>query len=104
MRVRSAVCFAIAAVGVMTLPSVALGASAGPNVRVTVDNGAQGPYESADQLSGGTYTDTVLQRCGMDRRLSRAARPSLGTQFMGPLYYPQAVFDRDLHVARTRPC
>lgn len=69
MRVRSAVCFAIAALGVVMLPSVALGSSSSPNVRVTVDNGSQGPYQSADQLSGGTYTDAVLQRCGIDRRM-----------------------------------
>jgi hypothetical protein len=43
--------------------------SAGGNVRVTVDNGSQGPYLSADQLSGGTYTDAVLARCGHDRRM-----------------------------------
>jgi hypothetical protein len=63
------VCFAIAVMGVVMLPSVALGATAGPNVRVTVDNGAQGPYLSADQMAGGTYTDGVLQRCGVDRRM-----------------------------------
>jgi hypothetical protein len=43
--------------------------SAGGNVRVTVDNGANGSYLSADQLAGGTYTDAVLQRCGIDRRM-----------------------------------
>jgi hypothetical protein len=37
-------------------------------VRVTVDNGTQGAYKSADQLSGGSYTDAVLTRCGTDRR------------------------------------
>jgi hypothetical protein len=69
MRVRSAACVAVAVVGVVMLPSVALGSSSSPNVRVTVDNGSQGPYQSADQLSGGTYTDAVLQRCGIDRRM-----------------------------------
>ncbi len=43
--------------------------SAGPNVRVTVDNGANGSYLSADQLGGGSYTDSVLMRCGIDRRM-----------------------------------
>src|SRR5215469_12639235 len=43
------------------------GASAGPNVRVTNDQG--GSYRSADQLAGGTYTDGVLARCGIDRRM-----------------------------------
>lgn len=42
--------------------------TAGANVRVTVDNGTNGSYVSADQLAGGTYTDAVLQRCGTDRR------------------------------------
>jgi hypothetical protein len=37
-------------------------------VRVTNDNGSNGSYLSADQLSGGSYTDAVLQRCGVDRR------------------------------------
>jgi hypothetical protein len=40
--------------------------AAGTNVRVTVDQGSV--YLSADQLAGGTYTDAVLQRCGIDRR------------------------------------
>jgi hypothetical protein len=48
------------------LPASAAGPSAGPNVRVTVDDGSV--YTSADQLSGGTYTDAVLRRCGTDRR------------------------------------
>lgn len=42
--------------------------TAGVNMRVTVDNGSNGSYVSADQLAGGTYTDAVLQRCGTDRR------------------------------------
>ena len=42
--------------------------AAGANLRVTVDNGTNGSYVSADQLVGGTYTDAVLQRCGTDRR------------------------------------
>src|SRR5262249_57087799 len=42
-------------------------ASAGANVRVTVDTGST--YVSADKLAGGTYTDAVLQRCGVDRRM-----------------------------------
>jgi BNR/Asp-box repeat protein len=43
------------------------GPSAAANVRVTVDQG--GTYVSADKLSGGTYTDAVLARCGVDRRM-----------------------------------
>jgi hypothetical protein len=43
--------------------------AASANVRVTVDNGSQGSYVSADQLGGtGTYTDATLQRCGVDKR------------------------------------
>ncbi len=41
--------------------------SAGANVRVTVDQGST--YVSADQLAGGGYTDGVLSRCGIDRRM-----------------------------------
>ncbi len=43
------------------------GPAAGPNVRVTVDTGST--YMSADQLAGGSYTDGVLARCGVDRRM-----------------------------------
>jgi len=38
------------------------------NVRVTHDNPGGGGYVSADQMAGGTYTDSVLTRCGTDRR------------------------------------
>jgi hypothetical protein len=41
--------------------------TAGANVRVTVDAGST--YISFDQLAGGSYTDAVLQRCGVDRRM-----------------------------------
>jgi hypothetical protein len=41
--------------------------SAGANARVTVDQA--GAYVSADQLAGGSYTDGVLARCGVDRRM-----------------------------------
>jgi hypothetical protein len=62
------ICGAVAAVALVSpaLPASASGPSAGTNVRVTVDTGSV--YQSADQLSGGTYTDAVLQRCGTDRR------------------------------------
>src|SRR5438270_8480693 len=40
----------------------------GSNVRVTVDQGST--YVSADVLGGsGAYTDAVLTRCGVDRRM-----------------------------------
>jgi len=41
--------------------------SPGANVRVTVDTGSA--YKSADQLAGGSYSDGVLTRCGVDRRM-----------------------------------
>jgi hypothetical protein len=70
MRARSVlICGAAAAAAALAFPSgagAAPGPSAGPNVRVTVDQG--GAYKSADQLAGGTYTDAVLTRCGIDRR------------------------------------
>src|SRR5215467_3119479 len=43
------------------------GPMAGQNTRLTVDQ--NGSYVSADQLSGGSYTDAVLARCGIDRRM-----------------------------------
>ena len=49
-----------------TIGAVAATPTAGTNVRVTVDTGSV--YLSADQIAGGTYTDAVLQRCGIDRR------------------------------------
>ncbi|HUZ51775.1 MAG TPA: sialidase family protein [Streptosporangiaceae bacterium] len=36
-------------------------------MRVTVDQGSA--YVSADQMAGGTYSDGVLSRCGVDRRM-----------------------------------
>jgi hypothetical protein len=63
LRIASACALFIAA-GSMVL----LAASAGTNVRVTVDVGSS--YVSADQLGGtGTYSDGVLTRCGTDRRM-----------------------------------
>ena len=72
MGARSALICGAVAVAALAYPGVAAaasGPSAGANVRVTVDDGSQGAYQSADQLSGGTYTDTVLTRCGRDRRM-----------------------------------
>jgi hypothetical protein len=54
---------------VLAFGAVAGAQTASGNVRVTVDNGANGAYVSADQLAGGTYSDVVLQRCGVDRRM-----------------------------------
>ena len=68
MRKRLCVALALFA-GSLVFGAVAGAQTAGGNVRVTVDNGANGPYLSADQLAGGTYTDAVLQRCGIDRRM-----------------------------------
>jgi hypothetical protein len=59
---------ALLAAGVYTATTAAAaGPSAGSNVRVTVDQGSS--YKSADQLAGGSYTDGVLSRCGVDRRM-----------------------------------
>ncbi|HEX6491411.1 MAG TPA: sialidase family protein [Gaiellaceae bacterium] len=60
---------ALAGAALLVLSAVAGAQTVSPNVRVTVDNGTNGPYLSADQLAGGTYTDAVLQRCGIDRRM-----------------------------------
>jgi hypothetical protein len=68
MRKRLCATLALLATA-LVFGSVAGAQNAGGNVRVTVDNGASGPYLSADQLAGGTYTDAVLQRCGIDRRM-----------------------------------
>ena len=58
----------VAAAAAALSSSGAYGApSAAANVRVTKD--ADTTYISADQLAGGSYTDTVLQRCGHDRRM-----------------------------------
>jgi hypothetical protein len=70
MRPRSVlICGAVAAVALVSpaLPASASTPTAGANVRVTVDQG--GAYKSADQLAGGMYTDAVLARCGIDRRM-----------------------------------
>jgi hypothetical protein len=71
MRPKLVVGFTLINVLILTLslPGSVLGvASAAANVRVTVDQG--GTYVSADQLGGtGTYTDSVLSRCGTDRRM-----------------------------------
>ncbi|TAN34901.1 exo-alpha-sialidase [bacterium] len=53
---------------VVVLAQASPGAAGPPaNIRVTHDAGSV--YLSADQLSGGTYTDTTLVRCGTDRRM-----------------------------------
>jgi hypothetical protein len=59
----------VAAGALLLLPGGARANTAGANVRVTVDNGTNGAYRSADQLAGGSYTDAVLARCGVDRRM-----------------------------------
>jgi len=60
---------AVAALASQGVAAADPGPSASANVRVTVDNNSQGPYLSADQLSGGSYSDAVLMRCGHDRRM-----------------------------------
>jgi hypothetical protein len=52
----------------MGYPASALAQGPPANVRVTVDQSSA--YVSADVLGGtGTYTDSALQRCGVDRRM-----------------------------------
>jgi hypothetical protein len=70
MRPRSALICGAVTLAALSSPGIAAAAapSAGANVRVTADNHTQGAYQSADELSGGTYTDAVLTRCGSDRR------------------------------------
>lgn len=59
--------FLVAGVIGATVATAGSDPSAGANARVTVDQG--GAYVSADQMAGGTYTDGVLSRCGVDRRM-----------------------------------
>jgi hypothetical protein len=73
MRKRSFILAVTGSIAVLTIggyaamPALAAGPMAGPNVRVTVDQAST--YVSAGQLSGGSYTDAVLARCGVDRRM-----------------------------------
>ncbi|HEV2343044.1 MAG TPA: hypothetical protein VGS97_03020, partial [Actinocrinis sp.] len=64
MRSRSKVlCVATTLATLASSAGMAFAApSAGANVRVTVDDGANGGYRSADQLAGGGYNDAVLAR------------------------------------------
>src|SRR5260370_7640991 len=66
---------ALAASGFAAAPAFAAGPSAGPNVRVTVDQASK--YVSADQLAVGGYTDAVLARCLIDRRMPNEPPPPL---------------------------
>jgi len=75
MRTRSVI-IGVAAAAVALFSAGAYGATAalagsvpvaGPNVRVTNDQGSA--YVSADRIAGGSYTDGVLSRCGTDRRM-----------------------------------
>src|SRR5215472_952450 len=75
MRTRSML-IGVAAAALALVSAGAYGATAalagsgpvvGANVRVTNDQG--GAYVSADKLAGGSYSDGVLARCGVDRRM-----------------------------------
>jgi hypothetical protein len=49
------------------------------NVRVTHDRNSV--YKSADQLSGGTYSDPTLARCGIDRRMQNEPTIAIDPRF-----------------------
>ena len=78
--------FVIPALALVLAASQTLAGSAGPiptNVRVTHDNSTGGGYVSADQMAGGTYTDGVLARCGIDKRQQN--EPTLAIDPRNPL-------------------
>jgi len=67
MRDSRASLLLVSLIFTFTIGALAATPTAGTNVRVTVDTGSV--YLSADQIAGGAYTDAVLQRCGIDRRM-----------------------------------
>jgi hypothetical protein len=67
MCATASTAFLIAGVISATAAAAGPAPSIGSNIRVTVDQGST--YVSADQLTGGPYTDGVLSRCGVDRRM-----------------------------------
>ena len=71
---------ALAVAALVVSVSLAGAASVGSNVLVT-----GGPYMSADQLAGGTYTDAVLARCGTDRRQQN--EPTLAIDPRNPMVW-----------------
>lgn len=79
---RSHLHIVLAGVFVIAAATMAFSSSptAGANVRVTVDQASV--YLSADQLAGGTCTDGVLQRCGIDRRMQN--EPTLAIEPRNP--------------------
>lgn len=67
-------------VTVLVSASLAGATTVGSNVRVT-----GGSYLSADQLAGGTYTDAVLARCGVDFRMQN--EPTLAIDPRNPMVW-----------------
>ncbi len=77
---------------VMIMSGVAMAFSmptAGTNVRVTVDIGST--YLSADELAGGAYSDGVLTRCGIDRRMQN--EPTLAIDPRNPSVWASGAND-----------
>ena len=73
----------VAAAAVVAVSQVSPVGATPSNVRVTNDGTTNGSYMSADQLNGGTYSDGVLRRCGVDKRMQN--EPAIAIDPSNPL-------------------